>query len=173
MRMRLDAHFAVVCLMLVPPLACAQQAPSDGPAGRGTVQVDLPPGWQSKLPPVTTAVQFAVHEDAAAYFELVVEPRSDFAKSDDLMAYARLAKEAIAKQSKLVNRRETDLQERSIAGRATAEYEITGETGGVRLHYRIIILSFGGYFCRLVCWTTPSHWQEAQEKFDELVSRLK
>ena len=66
MKMRLYAHHAVVCLMLVPSLACAQQAPSDGPAGRGAVQVDLPPGWQSKTPPVKTAVQFAVHEDAGA-----------------------------------------------------------------------------------------------------------
>ena len=120
-----------------------------------------------------TAVQFAVNEDAAAYFELVVEPRADFAKSDDLMAYARLAKEAKAKQSKLVNRRETELRERNIAGRATVEYEITGEFEGLKLHYRIIILSFGDYFCQLVCWTSPSRWQEAQEKFDELVSRLK
>jgi len=89
------------------------------------------------------------------------------------MAYGRLAKEADAKESKLVNRRETELRERNIAGRATVEYEITGEFEGFRVHDRIIILSFGDYFCQLVCWTTPSRWQEAQEKFDELVSRLK
>jgi hypothetical protein len=118
-------------------------------------------------------VQFAEHEDAGAYFELVVEPRSDFAKSDDLMAYARLAKEAKAKRSKLVNRQETELRERNVAGRATVEYEVTGEYEGLKLHYRMINLSFGDYFCQLVCWTTPSHWQEAQGKFDELVSRLK
>ena len=114
-----------------------------------------------------------MHEDAGAYFELVVEPRSDFAKSDDLMAYARLAKEASAKRSKLVNRQATELRERNVVGRTTVEYEVTGETAGVKLHYRNIILSFGDYFCQLVCWTTPSHWREAQEKFDELVSRLK
>jgi hypothetical protein len=118
-------------------------------------------------------VQFAVHEDAGAYFELVVEPRSDFAESDDLTAYARLVKEATAKRSKLVNRRETELRERNVAGRATVEYEVTGEFEGLKLHYRYIILSVGDYFCQLVCWTTPSHWQGAQEKFDELVSRLK
>ena len=88
----------------------------------------MPPGWQSKTPPVKTAVQFAVNEDAAAYFELVVEPRADFAKSDDLMAYARLAKEAKAKQSKLVNRREDRV--------TRAKHRRPGD-GGVRDHRRI------------------------------------
>lgn len=124
---------------------------------------------------VKGAVQFAVYSDLDAYFILVLEPKADFADNVDLMAWAKMVKKnsANAKGTTLANRKETEIQERKVNGRATVEYEITGELNGVKLRYRNIMLRSGDYYCKLACWTTPSHWEDAQAKFNELVSRLK
>jgi hypothetical protein len=118
-------------------------------------------------------VQFAKYEDFVAYFELVIEPKLDFADSVDLMAWAKLVKEASAKGSTLANRKDTELRKRKVGARATVEYEVTGESKGVKLRFRNIMIQSGDHYCKLVCWTTPSHWEQAQAKFDELVGRLK
>ena len=60
-----------------------------------------------------------------------------------------------------------------ISGRAVVEYEVTGEYEGLKLHYRYIMLEAGDYYCQLVCWTVPSHWEEAQRQFEGLVGRVK
>ena len=77
------------------------------------------------------------------------------------------------KTSVLENRQETELKEGKIGEQQTVEYEITGELRGLKLHYRVIMVSVGPWFCKLACWTTPSHWKAAQPKFEELVKNLK
>lgn len=111
--------------------------------------------------------------ELAAYFELFVAPKSDYADNFDLQAWAQHVKENAAARSTLAKRKETELRERKFDGRGALEYEVTGEFKGVRLHYQNFMLESGDYYCRLMCWTTPSHWKDAQPKFDELVTRLK
>jgi hypothetical protein len=165
--------FALAFMALSPSGCSAQSTSSGAPRQSARIRVDLPPGWQSLKPPVRTALQFAEYPDLAAYFELVIEPKSDFADNVDLMAWAKLVRENTAKASKLVNRKDTECRERKINGQATVEYEVTGESKGVKFHFRNILLQHGDYYCKLACWTTPSHWEDAQAKFDELVGRLK
>ena len=136
------------------------------------VHVTLPDGWVAKRPTVRTAKQFAELPEITAFFELIAESKSDFTDDTDLMAWAKIVKANGAKSSTLADRAETDLKNGAIAGRPTVEYEITGSLKAVKLHYRIIMLECAGYYCKLVCWTTPSHWTEAQPKFEELVPNL-
>ena len=50
---------------------------------------------------------------------------------------------------------------------------MTDRSKGIDVHFRIIMLQRGNYFCKLGCWTTPSYWDGAQAKFDELVPNLR
>jgi uncharacterized protein (TIGR03067 family) len=178
MKMRLSISlaihlFAVGFLVDLPALAPAQATSPGSPGKSSRIRVDLPPGWQSRVPSLRSIVQYAVDLTDAAGFELIVERKSDFAKDVDLMAWAKLVKANTANHSKLANRKDTEPRSRKVSGRETVEFEITGETKLVKLHYRIIMLQLGDSFCRLVCWTNPSHWEADQPKFDELVQRLK
>jgi hypothetical protein len=171
--MRLLSCLAVL-LTSMSSFAFAQPAPASPARASARVRVDLPPGWQTKVPPLKNIVQYAVDYADVAAFELLVEPKSDFAKGVDLMAWAKMVKKANdARPSKLAERKETELRERKVSGKATVEYGITGETKLANLHYRIIMVEAGDHFCRLVCWTNPSHWEQDQAKFDDLVGRLK
>jgi hypothetical protein len=148
---------------------------NDPPATKpaDSLHLTLPQGWitkQSKLPNV---IQFAEYPPLVAYFELVASPKADFSDDMTLMKWAALSRSTAAKTSKLENRSETELKTGSVAGRSTVEYEITGEIKGVKLRYRMIMLECNGCYCRLICWTTPSHWDEAQPKFEEVVRLLK
>lgn len=150
-----------------------------GPGGTHTalgaterIRVVMPPGWHEKTPDPSVA-QFGENSEFVAYFQLIVESKGDFASSVDLMGYANLAKTRAAKTSKLARRAEAPLASRRVAGRDTVEYEVTGEWEDVRLHYRHIAISCGKEsYCQLVCWTLPSHWDEAQAQFDALVKNL-
>ena len=172
MNSRLPLFMSLLALSLSPAYSSTQ---SKAPAIRqkpAEVRVDLPSGWESKPPPMKKVVQFAAYRDHSIYFELVLEPKMDFSESMDLMAWAKLVKENSAKESTLERRKDTELRRRTVAGRETIEYEVTGESRGVKLHFRNILLQSGDQFCKLVCWSVPSQWDEAQEKFDELVSHL-
>jgi hypothetical protein len=169
--MRPSICLAAALMISLP--ASAQSTDSGAARAPAPVRVELPEGWKSKTPTVKGISQYAEYPGLVAYFQLVLEPRSDFADSVDLMAWAKLVKENSAKTSKLANRKDTELRERKVGDRATVEYEVTGEIRGVKLRYRNIMVQSGDHYCKLVCWTTPSHWEEAQAKFDELVGRLK
>jgi hypothetical protein len=173
LEMRLSLCLVGVVLTCFPLIASAQSGSTGTRRKSAPVHVDLPPGWQAKKPPLKAVIQFAEYPDLTAYFELIVEPKSDFADNIDLMAWAKLVKENSAKKSTLANRKDTELQERKVGNRTTVEYEILGELRGVKLHYRNIMLQSGNYYCKLVCWTTPSNWEDAQPQFDALVGRTK
>jgi hypothetical protein len=137
-----------------------------------SIRVALQKGWEEGVPDPSVE-QFGQNNSAVAFFQLIVESKSDFAASLDLMTYAKKAKEHSAKSSKLANRTETALQRRRVAGRDTVEYEVLGEFKDTRLHYRHIALACGREsFCQLVCWTLPSHWDDVQGEFDALVKNL-
>jgi hypothetical protein len=156
-----------VPLLMAPIVACLR---SSAQSYVSPVVVDLPTGWHDHKPRDKKMFQLAQYPELDAWFELRGQPSADFT---GLMAWARLVKEHAAKQPKLAIRSMTDLKERTNAGRATVEYEVTGDIGGVNLHYRVIMLRVGDWFASLCCWTTPSHWEEAQPKFDELVGRVR
>ena len=101
------------------------------------------------------------------------EPASDFADDLDLMSYGKLVQRNAAAKSKLANRSQTELKPNKIAGRDVVEYEVTGESSGIKLHYRFFLVRVGGTFCNLSCWTTPSHWADAQADFETAVANLK
>ena len=172
MRSHLPLFIALAALGLTPAYSSTQSKPSVIGLKLAGVRVDLPAGWQSKPPPIKSAVQFAVYQDHSIFFELVLEPKMDFSDSVDLMAWGRLVKENSAKESSLEHRKDTEVRRRTVAGRETVEYEVTGETKGLKLHFRNIMIQSGDTFCKLVCWSVPSQWDEAQAKFDELVSHL-
>jgi len=172
MKSHLSLFIALAALSLSPAYSSTQSKPSVTGLKLAGVRVDLPSGWQSKPPPIKSAVQFAVYQDHSIFFELVLEPKMDFSDSVDLMAWGRLVKENSAKESTLEHRKDTEVRRRTVAGRETVEYEVTGEMKGLKLHFRNIMVQSGDTFCKLVCWSVPSQWDEAQAKFDELVSHL-
>jgi hypothetical protein len=151
----------------------AEPAPATRPGAAPPVHVELPSGWEAKPPVAKTILQYATYPELGAYFQLIAEPKSDFAKKVDLLAWAKMVKENSAKTSTLAKREETALKQGKIGERATVEYEITGEAKDVKFHFRIIMVEFAGQYCKVVCWTTPSHWEAAQPKFEELVKQLK
>jgi hypothetical protein len=152
---------------------CFAQATSSGALQKAArVRIDLPDGWESRNL-YKAAAQSGEYPELAAYFELFVVPKSDYADNVDLKAWAQIVKENAAKRSTLVKRKDTELRERKIDRRATLEYEVTGEFKGAKLLYQNFLLESGDYYCKLMCWTTPSHWKDAQPKFDELVGRIK
>jgi hypothetical protein len=154
-------------LSVVSTIASAQ---ADAPP----VSVDpLPNDWQALTPTLKMILQFAECPEAGAYFQLEADAKEDLSDTVDLMAWAKLIKEAVSKTTALKNRRETELKESRIGNQKVVEYEITGELKGVKLHYRIIMLLVGDWYCKLTCWSTPSHWKAAQPKFEELVGKLK
>ncbi len=136
------------------------------------IRLDLPDGWVT-MPKKAGVLKFARHPDTAACLELVTEAKDDFADGVDLMAWARLVKANATRGSTLVNREETDLKEGKIGDRATVEYEITGEFLIAKLHYRIILVELNGHYCKFIFWTTPSHWDDAQQVFEDAVKTLK
>jgi hypothetical protein len=169
----LPAVFAVASLLGLlasPPAACAAAAAASGAA---QPHIELPTGWTSEAPRGEGATQHALYSDHQTAFELTVRPKMDYAANVDLMAFAARAKKNTARASKLANRQETALTTREVAGHKTVEYEISGEFEGRRFRYRHIALQCGDNFCLLSCSTSPSRWDSAQAKFDELVARLK
>ncbi len=170
--MRLPIRLALV--FMIQTLGCApgQSPGTDGPRNPPPIRVELPPGWKPRTPSSKNIVQEARYPDLDAYFQLVIQPRSDFADGLGPMGWAKLVKRNAAKVSKLANRQETELREGMISGRAVVEYEVTGEYNGVKLHFRHIMLEAGDYYCKVGCWTVPSHWEEAQRQFDGLVGRV-
>ena len=170
--MRVIFLSAALLALLSPVWVTAQTEPSTKPAASAPPEVALPNGWEARKSTLPHVLQFAKYSDPLAFFELSADAREDFVDSTDLMAWAKLVKASTAKSSRLLNREETELRQNSIAGRTTVEYEITGEFRNIKLHYRMIMLQVGGYYCKLGCWTTPSNWDAAQPKFDELVSYL-
>jgi hypothetical protein len=146
-------------------------APATKPAD--ALHLALPAGWVAKQSKIPTVVQFAEYPPLVAFFELVAEPKSDYSDTTDLMKWAALSKSVARQQSKLGNRQETELNRGSVAGHPTVEYEMTGESNGVKFRFRMIMLECNGCFCKFVCWTTPSHWDDAQPKFEEVVAALK
>lgn len=173
MKFRPIIYLVVVLLSLIPACSKAQIKPPETEQKLAEAYISLPSGWQPKPPPIKNAVQFAVYRDRLIYFELVLEPKMDFSDNLDLLGWAKLVKENSAKESTLENRKDTELRKRTVGGREILEYEVTGELRGMKFHYRNIMLQSGDKFCKLVCWTVPSQWEEAQAKFDELVSNLK
>ena len=148
---------------------------NDGPTTKpaDAIHLTLPEGWAPKMSKSAKVLQFAEYPPLIAYFELVAEPKADFSDETDLMRWASLVKANAAKSSTLTDRAETELKAGSIGGRKTVEYEIAGEIKGVQLRYRIVMLEANGCFCKVSCWTTPRHWNDAQSKFEEIVRRLR
>ena len=138
-----------------------------------TARADLPAGWEARPLPDKGTSQFAVNTDQNAYYQLVTEPRDDFGANVDLHEWAKRVKENTAKTSKLEGRQDTELKARTVEGREVEEYEVTGEFKGIKYHFRSTMLRVGDCYCKMVFWTTPSHWDDAVAKFDELVGRLK
>jgi hypothetical protein len=159
---------AIGCLLF--PWLVNAAGPTTKPA---LVHLDFPAGWQEESPRVKHVQQYAVYPELGAYAELIVESKADFADDVDLMAWAARMKEAAAKKSTLAHRTETELKAGKIGSQTTVEYEVTGEIKGVKLHYRNILFQVGDHFCRLICWTIPSQWDDAQPKFEELVAAVK
>jgi len=170
--MRLPIRLALVLMIPASGFTPRQTPGNDGPRNPPPVRVELPPGWQPRTPSSKNAVQKAAYPDLDAYFLFLIEPRSDFADGLGLMGWSKLVQRNTSEVSKLANRKETELRERRISGRAVVEYEVTGEYEGLKLHYRYIMLEAGDYYCQLVCWTVPSHWEEAQRQFEGLVGRV-
>jgi hypothetical protein len=133
----------------------------------------LPSGWRAK-PKVKNEIQFAGLTGHEIYFQLITEPKMDFADRIGLSEWAALVRKNSAKESTLINRIDTELRNKTVGKRQIVEYEVIGELeSGLKLHFRNIMLESGADYCKLVCWTTPSEWEAAQTKFDELVSRIK
>ncbi|HEY7091020.1 MAG TPA: serine protease [Tepidisphaeraceae bacterium] len=146
-------------------------APAINPAD--AVHLTLPEGWtprQSKLPNV---LQFGEFRVLTAFAELSAEAKADYSDDTDLMKWAADVKSRTAAGSNLSNRQETELKAGNIGGHKTAEYEISGDIKTTKVRYRIIMLELNGCFCKLMCWTTPNHWDEAQGKFEEVVQSVK
>lgn len=137
------------------------------------VHLELPEGWTPKTPKFGTVLQFAEYPPLIAFIELVVEPKADFSDDTDLRKWASKIKAITARSTKLSNRAETELNAGNIGGRKTIEYEVAGENNGVKFRFRMIMLEVNGCFCKFACWTTPSHWEDAQPKFEEVVQRLR
>ena len=173
--MRTIPRFVLLLPLLLAPALSA--VPATQPATRPATQpaavlVDLPDGWVPRTSATPGLSQYAWHP-GIGYFQLVTLPASDFDADFDARALAELCKPRLAKESKLQGREETDLTERTIAGRKVVQYEITGESHGLKLHYRLMSMEVRGRFCQLICWSLPSEWAAAQPAFDELVKRLK
>ena len=143
-------------------------------SGQAPLRVNpLPDGWSIKPSTSKRSIQFAENLDLNASFNLCADPASDFNDGVDLLAYARLIKESIAKHSTLTNRKETELVANQLGQLPTLEYEITGESHGVKGHYRITMFRIGEWYYVLSCWSSPSRWHDARPKFDELLWRIR
>ena len=137
------------------------------------IRVALPAGWEDGGATSPPAIQFGKNSKEGAFFQLIVEAKSDFAASIDLKAYARKVKANSAKSSRLLDRSEMEMAQKRIAARDTMEWEVLGEFKETKLHYRHIVLACGQQsWCQLVCWAVPSHWEGAQREFDALVKNL-
>lgn len=171
--MRTSTFWLVILSALLLAFVSAQTTSTVASERSSKPRVELPPGWVAKPPTIKIATQFAQNTEFGAFFVLIVESSEDFADDLQLKDWAKLVKQNAAKNAALTNRKETEIRSGKVAGRETAEYEFTGVINGVKLHYRSIMVRSGDYFCNVLCWTTPSHWDEAQAKFEEIVGRLK
>ncbi len=131
----------------------------------------LPSGWEAgKFD--TGAIHTGRCEATQSNFELNSESRTAYGNIS-LADWAKLSKEREAKESGLSNRKETDLKSAKIGDRDVLEYEITGNLGDLQYHYRVYLVQVRDVFCRLSVWSSPSHWDAAQAKFDDLAANLK
>jgi hypothetical protein len=150
---------------------------NDAPAARAAdaVHLELPQGWVPKQSKSEKVLQYAAYPPLTAYFELFADAKADFSDGTDLKHWANTIKTNTAKGSQLESREETELHDGHIGDRATVEYEISGQLKGTgtKVRYRTIMFELNGYFCRVTCWTTPSHWSDAQAKFEEVVRAVK
>ena len=161
---------AIVLLVLLIGTLVAIGAPS----GQAPLRVNpLPDGWRTRPPASKRSLQCAQYVDLDAWFSLSANAASDFNDRVDLLAYAKLVKDAIAKNSTLTNRRETDFVATQLGQLPTLEYEITGESDGLKVHYKITMFKVGAWYYNLSVWSTPSHWHDARPKFEELLWHLK
>jgi hypothetical protein len=167
---RLNIIISALVVGLFSWQATADEAAKKQPASN--IRIDLKNDWESVTPQSEKVIEFARQKEIPVYFALIAEPKSDFSNKFDLKAWSTLVKKNTAKKMKLENREETELKGKEIYGQKVYNYEITGELKGMKLHYRIIMLQFHNYYCKITCWTTPSHWDEAQKSFGDLIKRL-
>ena len=148
---------------------------SDSPATQpaDAFHVQLPPGWVAKVSKLPGSLQFAEYPPLLAYAELTAESKADLGDTTDLAYWAKLSQARTAKASKLQNREETNLHGGRIGDRDVLEYETTGEVREVKLQYRHILFECNGCYCSVTCWTVPSHWDDAQAKFNEFARAIK
>jgi hypothetical protein len=137
------------------------------------VKLDLPDGWVPKVSKSARVLKVAAIPSLGAYFELFAYSKSEFDDDEDLAAWAGTFKSNFVNTTSLTNHQETDLSAGNIGGRNTLEFNATGTVLGIPLRYRIISFELNGCFCRVVCWSTLPHWDEAQPKFEEVVKAIK
>ena len=136
----------------------------------GRLIVPLPDGWRvAHLSGDGGQVQ-ARCPAKDAYAEVNSIPRAD--RTEDLRRYAQRCRDASDRTSRLADRQVDDLHAVQLGDRTAYTYRVTGTLDGLR---RVFIKTYVETDRRLVevlCWTTPSHEDDAQADFDHIAEHV-
>jgi len=156
--------------VIVAVLALSALAAGAARSPDGRLVVTLPEGWRTAHLAGDAGQIQARCEAKDAYAEINSVAKAD--RDEDLRRYAQRCRDASDRTSKLAGRQADALHGIRLGHRIAYTYRVTGTLDGLR---RVFIKTYVETDQRLVevlCWTTPSHEDDAKPDFDHLAESV-
>ncbi len=136
------------------------------------LEVVLPDGWEAATLPNPSAKLQAKCLEKAAFCIVISESKEDFGHNS-LEEYAKMILELEEHRSKLENRSVSGPKLIKLNGVDAIQYEIRGTTKNLKLHFLKTFIESPTRWNDVMCWTTPSHWEELQDDFQQINETFK
>jgi hypothetical protein len=138
------------------------------------VEITLPRGWRTTtlLGASERSIQ-ATCPARNAFVEVISEAKQDL-KHKSLLSYTRSIATKQSANSKLSERVVSEPREPWINGTKAIQCEIRGALKNVNLVYLDTFIETPTCWNQVLCWTTPSYWEDARDgDFRAIIESLK
>jgi ASC-1-like (ASCH) protein len=163
--------FPIICL-LAGIASCADE-PKVVESKNKRVQVTLPSGWDSAtLPNVSDRLIQARCPGKNAFVIVVAEPKQDL-KHNSVKEYAETMQKLKAGKKTIEDRTVSEPKALKINGQDALQFEVRGTLKNVKLTYLETYIDLPAHWTCVTNWTTPSHWDEAQDDFRAIYESLR
>lgn len=136
-------------------------------------QISAPEGWQQIKSSSGVSQITIASAESHGYAMLISEPKADFSYKS-LQDYSTAIMKIEAKKSPLTDRSVTGPKAVKVNDADAVEYEVVGTLkSGVKVHYRKTFIETANQWNQVMCWATPSHYEENQKAFTAINESLK
>jgi hypothetical protein len=152
----------------------AQKKTSTGPVQSKDklVEVTLPDGWETATLPSAFARIQARCAEKNAFCIVISESKEDF-NHKSIKEYADTILQIEEKQTKMADRTVSGPKAVKVNGADALQYEVRGTFKNLKLCYLKTFMETPTRWNQVMCWTTPSNWELAQDDFRKINESLK